>query len=353
MPLNQILLLLHSTKSRTMPVIQGLFLFPLLLSTVFAFGRFPLSGQNSFLTLKSTTSSENIQNYYEMLECAETTKSSFAGKSVLLTGASGGLGKAFARNLASCQVDTLILSGRKKDALDTVAKECQELAPSVKIHIVTCDLADRDSVKKLGEEALSLCGGTVDVLVNNGGVSSRSNFLDTKLDVDERVMQINFLAGASLAKALVPNMVANNSGKIIWISSVQGLLGIPSRTSYAASKFAVQGYCEGLRAELAGNNVTVHVPSPGYIRTGLSLAALTGDGKSHGKMDETTAKGSEPGEVAVNILDTVAKGKGDFIVAAGASAKAAIWMRLLCPSILQTLLVKRFQKDNNQKEKDE
>jgi dehydrogenase/reductase SDR family protein 7B len=234
-----------------------------------------------------------------------------------------------------------------------VAKECQELAPSVKIHIVTCDLADRDSVKKLGEEALSLCGGTVDVLVNNGGISSRSNFLDTKLDVDERVMQVNFFAGASLAKALVPNMVANNSGKIIWISSVQGLLGIPSRTSYAASKFAVQGYCEGLRAELAGNNVTVHVPSPGYIRTGLSLAALTGDGKSHGKMDETTAKGSEPDEVAINILDSVAKGKGDFVVAAGFSAKAAIWMRLLCPSILQTLLVKRFQKANNQKEKDE
>lgn len=335
-----------------MTVIQALLLFSVLLSSSIAFISFPAPRQASFLILKTTTGSQNIKNYSEMLDCSETTKSMFAGKSVLLTGASGGLGKSFARCLASCHVDTLILSGRKRDALDKVAEECQALAPDAKIHIVTCDLADRDSVTKLGEEALSLCG-TVDVLINNGGVSSRSNFLDTKLDVDERVMQINFFAGASLAKELVPNMVTNSSGTIIWISSVQGLLGIPSRTSYAASKFAVQGYCEGLRAELAGNNITVHVASPGYIRTGLSLAALTGDGEAHGQMDETTAKGADPIEVAISILDSVAKGKGDFVVAAGLSAKVAIWMRLLCPSILQKMLVGRFQKANNAKEKDE
>eukprot|EP00980_Cylindrotheca_fusiformis_P025354 scaffold13505_cov69-Cylindrotheca_fusiformis.AAC.2 len=287
-----------------------------------------------------------------MLECSDITKSEFAGKSVLLTGASGGLGKAFATSLASCQVDKLILSGRKKDALDAVAKECQALAPNAMIHVILCDLTDRDSVTKLGLEAQSRCG-TIEVLINNGGISSRSSFLKTSLDVDERLMQVNFFAGAALAKILVPKMVSNHGGgKIIWISSVQGLLGIPSRTSYAASKFAVQGYCEGLRAELAGDNVTVHVASPGYIRTGLSLAALTGDGRAHGQMDETTAKGADPIEVAIEILDNVAKGKGDFVVAADLSARAGIWLRLLCPSLLQKMLVKRFQKSNS-KEKDE
>ena len=131
------------------------------------------------------------------------------------------------------------------------------------------------------------------------------------------------------------------------------MLGIPSRTSYAASKFAVQGYCEGLRAELAGANIQVSVASPGYIRTGLSVAAITGDGSKHGQMDQTTAKGADPDDVAKDILDSVAKGKTDFLVAANTSAKIAIWMRFLCPGILEKLLIKRFQKSKIVKEKEE
>jgi dehydrogenase/reductase SDR family protein 7B len=154
--------------------------------------------------------------------------------------------------------------------------------------VIKCDLSDKDSVAKLGREAAPL---DVDVLVNNGGISSRSSFLQTRLEVDELLMQVNFLSGASLAKALVPAMVERGSGAILWISSVQGLLGIPNRTSYAASKFAVQGYCEALRGELASSGITVHVASPGYIRTNLSKSAITGDGSPHGKMDSTTERG--------------------------------------------------------------
>lgn len=286
-------------------------------------------------------------NYQAMLQCSDSTKKSLQGKIVLLTGASGGLGAALAHELAHCQVGTLVLSGRNEDSLKAVAEVCQSISSSTKIHVVTCDLASRESVQKLGQRALDLCG-TVDILINNGGVSSRSNFVDTKLEVDERVMQINYLAGASLAKALVPNMITNKSGKIIWISSVQGLIGIPSRTSYAASKFAVQGYCESLRAELASSGITIHSVSPGYIRTNLSMSALTGDGSAHGQMDATTAKGSDPKEVAVTVLDSVVQGQADFVVAATLSAKVAIWLRLLFPSLLQSMLVKRFEKSQKE-----
>ena len=283
-----------------------------------------------------------------MLQCNDATKKSLEGKSVLLTGATGGLGKALALELASCTVGSLILSARNMESLKALQQECQSISPSTNIHTLTCDLANKESVQQLGQDALKVCD-TIDVLINNGGVSSRSNFLDTQLEVDERVMQINFFAGAALAKALVPNMVTNQSGKIIWISSVQGLIGIPSRTSYAASKFAVQGYCESLRAELAPSGVTVHVISPGYIRTNLSLSALTGDGTAHGQMDENTAKGADPKDVAVQILNAVANGRNDFVVAATKSAKIAIWLRLLCPGILQKMLVKRFEKSQKPK----
>jgi short-subunit dehydrogenase len=141
-------------------------------------------------------------------------------------------------------------------------------------------------------------------------------------------------------------------GRIIWISSVQGLVGIPNRSSYAASKFAVQGYCEALRAELYPDGIVVHTVSPGYIRTNLSKSALAGSASTtHGVMDATTAAGALPDKVAAGILDRVAAGHMDFTIAAGFSARAAIWMRLLCPGVLRRLLVKRYQKSLLEKEK--
>lgn len=275
--------------------------------------------------------------------CQAPAHASFQGKTVLLTGASGGLGKALALELARCQVHQIVLSGRNEPELHKVARECEEVYPLIKTHILTCDLSVCDDVARLAEQALSLCDA-IDVLINNGGVSSRSKFVDTKLEVDERVMQINFFAGASLAKALVPSMQLNQYGKIIWISSVQGLVGIPARSSYAASKFAVQGYCESLGAELASSGITVHVVSPGYMRTNLSKSALTGDGRIHGKLDATTASGELPHKVAVSILNATANGQTDIIVAATASARAAILLRFLCPSLLRRILIRRFEK---------
>ena len=311
------------------------------------------SSSNGILEEEIQTSQDSSNQMLPSV--SQQTRDSLQGKSVLLTGASGGLGAQMAIQIAHyCKPKTLILSGRKEAALQKIAEECKSGLASGDndvVRIVTADLSNKESVLALGESALSICDQAVDVLINCGGVSSRSDFLDTKLEVDEKVMQINFFAGAALAKAFVPGMVkSGNGGKIIWISSVQGLMGIPSRTSYAASKFAVQGYCEAMRAELATSDVTVHCVSPGYIRTNLSMSAVTGDGSAHGEMDETTANGADPRDVAVEILDTaVAKGKADFVVAATPSAKVAIWLRLLFPQVLQNLLVKRFEKAKKKK----
>ena len=106
-----------------------------------------------------------------------------------------------------------------------------------------------------------------------------------------------------------------------------------------------------MRAELSSSRISVHCVSPGYIRTNLSLSAVTGDGSAYGTMDETTANGADPRDVAVEILDTaIAKDKADFVVAATASAKVAIWLRMFLPSVLQNLLVKRFEKAKMKKE---
>jgi len=299
---------------------------------------------------------------------------------VLITGATGGLGRSLALQLAdrSCQVTTLVLSGRNSASLRTVAEECRTknqnegslsdgtaIASILVVHTLVCDLADPQSVSQLCNDVLSLKtdrpDNGVDVLINCGGVSSRSRFVDTSLEVDRKIMQINFFAGAALAKAFVLGMITRGTTQpqqqqhIIWISSVQGLVGIPNRSSYAASKFAVQGYCESVRAELASSNVRVHTVSPGYIRTNLSNSAITGDGTSYGKTDATTQAGADPDELAVEILNRCfANGEVDFVVAATPSAKAAIWLRLLCPGVLRKILVKRYEKSLAvEKEKEE
>jgi dehydrogenase/reductase SDR family protein 7B len=291
----------------------------------------------------SINSKKEIKPHSSVKMVQQQTKEYFRDKKVLLTGASGGLGRAFAVELAGCGVAGLVLSGRKINELQKLAKEIQNQSSNIIVHTISADLSDPESVQELGKQTLERFG-KVDVLINNGGVSSRSRFIETKIDVDAKVMQINFLAGAALAKIVVPGMIETKSGSIIWISSVQGLVGIPNRTSYAASKFAVQGYCESLRAELQSSNISVHCVSPGYINTGLSLSAITGDGATHGKMDATTAAGADPQMVAEEILDKVAAGQQDFTVAATLSAKAAIWMRFLCPWLLQQILVKRYEK---------
>jgi dehydrogenase/reductase SDR family protein 7B len=222
-----------------------------------------------------------------LLSVKDSTKEQLRGKTVFLTGASGGLGTALALQLAACGVRKLILSARKAESLQSVVDACQKVNAEVACETVLCDLGNAQQVQATAAKAVAL--GPVDVLINNGGVSSRSSFLETSLAVDERVMQINFLAGAALAKALIPGMVAQlDGGRLIWISSVQGLVGIPDRSSYAASKFAVQGYTESIRAELKSSGIAVHTVSPGYIRTNLSNSALTGDGTAHGQTGKFT-----------------------------------------------------------------
>ena len=353
-------------------------------------------GSNKKFTTTTTTATM-------LTMISEQTCNELNNQSILLTGASGGLGKAIAIQISKyCTPKNLILSGRNIDTLNDIANECRQYQKQKQkdhqnndnegVHVILADLSNKESVQKLGESAIQLCSSSstsggigsssssssccVDILINCGGISSRSDFIDTKLDIDERVMQINFFSGASLAKIIVPGMISKNknsnshhqgnnnnnksnnsstssSSKIIWISSVQGLMGIPSRTSYAASKFAVQGYCEALRGELASSNISVHCVSPGYIKTNLSLSAIKGDGTNHGTMDDATSNGSDPTDVAIEILNTVCGvagidiiggNKNDFVVAATLSAKVAIWLRLLCPGLLQNLLVQRYEK---------
>lgn len=275
----------------------------------------------------------------------EQVRRQFADKVVWVTGASSGIGEALALSLAAHGAK-LVLSARRRERLEEVAGACEAAAGGRPVaKILPFDLAesDKDLLCK-GALAAKCWNRPVDVLVNNAGISSRGAAVDTTLAVDSEVMHVDFVAPMALTKGVLPDMLERKQGQIIVISSVQGRLGIPFRTSYAAAKHALQGFFDALRPEVADANVGVLVVSPGYVRTALSLNAVTGSGAKYAKMDETTAKGMAPEELAAKIIDAATRGKSELIVA-DLKTRAAIVARTLAPNLLIKMLVSRARKE--------
>lgn len=272
---------------------------------------------------------------------------------VVITGASSGLGKECARVFHAAGA-RLVLCGRDAGRLQQVVQElAASSADSQKKtytpNTVIFDLADTDNVDRAAEEILR-CYGQVDVLINNAGVSYRGNILETHISVQRDVMETNYFGPIALTQAILPFMVRRRSGHIVAISSVQGKIAIPYRSAYAASKHATQAYFDCLRAEMERHRIPVTVISPGYIRTNLSLNAVTGDGSKYGVLDKTTATGWDPAEVAQAVLKAV-RHKSKDVVLAGALPTLAIYLRTMWPALFFKLMSSRARKE--QKAKDE
>jgi len=261
----------------------------------------------------------------------------FRGKVVWVTGASSGIGKQMAIQ-ASSFGSRVILSGRNETSLQAVAELCGGSAD-----IVAFDVADQKACARAAEKALSEAG-RVDILINNAGVSTRSPALETSAGVEENVMAINYFAPVTLTKAVLPGMIARGSGHIAAVNSVQGLFGIHNRTTYAASKHALRGYLDALRAEIAHANISVTQIYPGYVRTNLSKNAFLGDGKKYDTMDKTTENGMDPSYVAQTMLYAISKRKHELVLA-DTKTKVAAFLRSAMPNLLFKILAKRAKKD--------
>ncbi|XP_039292780.1 dehydrogenase/reductase SDR family protein 7-like [Nilaparvata lugens] len=275
---------------------------------------------------------------------SKTTKYKLQGKVVLITGASSGLGEALAHSFykAGCKV---ILTARREKELARVKNDLLSLHPTVPTYppvALLLDISKLEDIPKYVSEVLAI-HKNVDILVNNAGISYRGDVMSTKLEVDEQVMAVNYFGTVALTKALLPQMVEGNGGHIVAVSSVQGRIAVPHRSAYAASKHALQAFFDSLRAELAGSNVKVTVVSPGYIKTNLSLNAVTGSGEVYGEMDETTASGYSPEMVANKIVVSVAKQKNEVVIAP-LSARIGIGLRTVLPSLYFRIMERRAAK---------
>ncbi|MGM0546490.1 MAG: SDR family oxidoreductase [Bacteroidota bacterium] len=256
---------------------------------------------------------------------------SFQNKVVWITGASSGIGEALTYELHN-KGAKLIISSRRQKALQQVKSNCSN--PS-DVHIIPLDLSKTDEHALKANEAINRWG-RVDYLFNNGGISQRSNAIDTDLEVVRRVMEINFFGTVALTKAVLPAMIERQSGHIVVTSSVMGKFGTRLRSTYAASKHALHGYFDSLRQEVYEKNIKVTLVCPGFIKTNVTKNALKGDGSKHNKMGAGQEAGMPANEFARKLIPKIVREKQEIYI--GGKEVWGVYLKRFFPRLLNKIL---------------
>ncbi len=258
----------------------------------------------------------------------------YTGKVVWITGASSGIGKALAVRYNDLGA-FVILSARKEETLVSV----KHLLPNPNnAYIQLLDLEKSDNFVDLAASMISKFN-KIDILVNNGGISQRSEVHETSLTIDRKLMEINYFGNIALTKALLPYFRAQKSGHIIVISSIAGKFGFYLRSAYSASKHALQGFYESLLLEEAKNNINVTLAYPGKINTPISVSALNSKGEKSGVMDHNQATGMTAEKCAKIIQTAELKNKKSILV--GNKEIKAVYLKRYLPSLFWKIIAKQ------------
>ncbi len=254
-------------------------------------------------------------------------------KVIWLTGASSGIGEALAYALAA-KGAKLVLSARRKDELERVKGNCPA-AVQANVRVLPLDLSLTDTLQLSTQAAIQIFGH-VDILINNGGVGQRSMVAQTGVSVDRRIMEVNYFGAMALTKYLLPHFLQRKSGHYVNVSSIVGKFGTPYRSGYAASKHALHGFFDALRAEHFRDNIAVTMICPGFIHTPITLSALTGDGTPLNKMDEAQFKGKSTEWCAKKIVRAIEKRKEEAYI--GGREILAVYLKRFVPTLFSKII---------------
>lgn len=180
--------------------------------------------------------------------------------------------------------------------------------------------------------------GKIDILINNAGLSQRSLAIETDIEVDKRLMDIDFIGTVALTKAVVPYMIKKGGGQIAVVSSLMGVFGAPMRSGYAAAKHALHGFFDALRAELYAQHILITIICPGFIQTNVSINAVVGDGSTQGTMDDATMKGMPVEVFARKMLSAIEKKK--YQKAIGGKEVLGVYLKRFFPNLLAKIIRK-------------
>lgn len=256
-------------------------------------------------------------------------------KKVWITGGGTGIGLALAKAFAK-EGAKLILSGRNTGKLE---KARLDINSNHEIELIRIDLEDHDGIKTVFNENINKVSD-VDILVNNAGISQRSLAEDTQFDVYKKLIDINYLGTVRLSLLMLEQFKKRNAGHFVVISSSAGKFGVPLRTGYSASKFALHGFFDAMRAEQHESGINITMVCPGFINTDISKNALNADGSSYGTMDEAQQKGMSPDAMATTVLNGIKRNKAEILVGGFKETKMAVWMSRFFPSIFRNMIAK-------------
>jgi len=260
-------------------------------------------------------------------------------KVVVITGGSSGIGKAlaevFGRNGAK-----VLITGRNKSDLELAVADLKQ--KNISIESFVADVSVEIDNNRMAAEAMRLFG-RIDVLINNAGITMRALFSELDMSVVKKVMDINFYGVLFATKACLPEILKNN-GSIVGISSIAGFRGLPERTGYSASKFALNGFLEVLRTEMLHQGVHVLTAAPGFTASNIRKKALTKDGSAQGESPRDEEKMMTAEECAQHIYNAVIKRKNFVILTF--QGKAAVWINKLFPKLADKLVYKTMAKEH-------
>jgi len=255
----------------------------------------------------------------------------FKNKVVWITGASSGIGEALTYEFAK-QGAKLIISSNQVDELERVKRRCMEMGSECYVQFL--DMMEIEKMNLVTKELVDKFGG-IDVLVNNAGISQRSLVEETPLEIDRKIMEIDYFGTIALTKAVLPYMIKNKYGYIAATSSISGKFGFPLRSAYSAAKHALHGFFETLRAEVYDYNIKVLLAFPGRIKTNISLNAINKEGKAHGKMDEGQNTGVSAEKCARQYLNAIRKDKKEVLI--GSTELLMVYIHKFFPRLFYKL----------------
>lgn len=253
---------------------------------------------------------------------------------VVITGASDGIGAEIARQMAAREGSALalVLSARSVDKLEQVAQSCRSHGSQVLVH--AADVAQQSACVAL-IEAASLAFGRLDMLINNAGMSAHALLEDVQdLGWYESLMRVNFWGSVWCTHAALPHLKAS-SGRVVAVSSLVGLIGVPGRTAYAASKYAMTGFFESLRIELANHGVSVTVAYPGVVSTDIRLRGFNAQGLAAGTSSLKEGRAMSVSTCAALIIDGAQRRQRDIVMTL--QGKLGRWAKLLAPRLLDRM----------------
>lgn len=260
---------------------------------------------------------------------------SYRDRTALVTGASSGIGRILALKLAS-QGARVALVARREDELEKLAAEIRTNGGEALV--LPCDVAESAQVSEAASRALEAFG-TIDILINNAGYGGQSNFLDWDLEDMERMMRVNYFGALYFTKALLPQMAERKTGWLVFVSSVSGKIASPEKSAYAATKFAMTGFAEGLSLDLEVANTGVHLLTvhPGVVRTPFFSEHMLS-----GMSEKTRNSMVEPEKVVDAIFDALAQGKRELTYPGGLSAGYIV--KALAPNFLRKQVLRVTKK---------